>query len=164
VVPPRAVAAVAARGSRIVTAAAAAILVVVCLAAPLLLRTADLDLDRVGARVLVGLAGAALLLAARSYRHAAARALLRAAGLVCWVALLVVLLDLAGPEGRTTLAMVAICLAALTIVVAVATGRGWRSAWWARRAEVAEALCGSFAVASVFVAVGLFRSLWEMTS
>jgi hypothetical protein len=164
VVPPRAVAAVAARGARIVTAASAAILVVAGASAPLLLWTASLDLDRVGARVLVGLAGGSLLLAARSYRHVGARALLRASGLACWSALLVVVLRVAGPDARMTIAWGAIALACLVIVVAVATGRGWRSAWWARRAEVAEALCGSFAVASVFVAVGLFRTLWELTS
>ena len=49
-------------------------------------------IDVLGARVEVGLAGAALLLAARSYRHVGARALLRAAGLACWAVLLVVLL------------------------------------------------------------------------
>ena len=46
----------------------------------------------------------------------------------------------------------------------MATGRGWRSAWWARRAEVAEGLCGAAALASVFVAVGLFQRVWELTS
>ena len=50
------------------------------------------------------------------------------------------------------------------VVVAVATGRGWRSAWWARRAEVAESLSGAAALASVFVAVGLFQRVWELTS
>ena len=53
-------------------------------------------MDRIGAWCLVGFAGAALLLAARSYRHAAARALLRTAGLVCWAALMVVVFDAAG--------------------------------------------------------------------
>lgn len=164
VVPPRAVAAVAARGTRIVTASSVAILAVVSVAAPLLLATASLPLDRVGARILVGLAGGALLLAGRSYRHVAARALLRAAGLVCWASLLVVLLRMYAAGSGMTIAGLAIALAALMIVVAVASGRGWRSAWWSRRAEVAEGLCGSFAVASVFVAVGLFRNLWELTS
>lgn len=164
VVLPRAVAAVAARGTRIVTASSVAILGVVAVAAPLLLGTATLPLDRVGARILVGLAGAALLLAARSYRHAAARALLRAAGLVCWATLLAVLLRMYGDGSGLTIAVIAVVLASLMVLVGVATGRGWRSASWSRRAEVAEGLCGSFAVASVFVAVGLFRSLWELTS
>ena len=47
----------------------------------------------------------------------------------------------------------------LLVVVAVATGRGWRSAWWSRRAEVAEGLCGAAALASVFVAVGCSAGL-----
>ena len=69
------------RASRIVTGASAAILVTVVVASPLLLHTATIDLDRIGARCLVFFAGCSLLLAARSYRHAAARGLLRLAGL-----------------------------------------------------------------------------------
>ncbi len=100
VVPSSAVSAVATRGTRIVTAASTAVLVVAVLAAPLLLATATLPVDRIGARCLVGFAGAALLLAARSYRHRAARSLLRTAGLGCWAALLVVLLRLLDDQGR----------------------------------------------------------------
>ena len=69
------------RASRIVTGAAAAIMVTMLVASPLLLHTATIDLDRIGARCLVFFAGCSLLLAARSYRHAAARILLRLAGL-----------------------------------------------------------------------------------
>ena len=57
----------------------------------------------------------------------------------------------------------AIGLAVQLVVVAVAVGRGWRSAWWSRRAEVAEGLTGAFALGAVVVAVGLFRRLWELT-
>ena len=163
VVPPAAIAHVAARGARIVTAAAAGIWVVSAVAAPMLLATATLPVDRIGARVMVGLGGAALLLAARSYRHPAARAMLRGAGLTCWAALAVVLLRLVDTSQSVALGIVGILLAVLLVVVAVATGRGWRSAWWSRRAEVAEAVCGSFAVGSLVVAVGLFRHLWELT-
>ena len=46
--------------------------------------------------------------------------------------------------------------------MAVATGRGWRSAWWSRRAEVAEGLAGAGAIAALVVASGLFRALWEI--
>ena len=49
VVPPAAVAHVAARGARIVTAAAAGVWVVVAVSAPLLLQTAALPVDRIGA-------------------------------------------------------------------------------------------------------------------
>ncbi|WP_298755358.1 hypothetical protein, partial [uncultured Nocardioides sp.] len=52
-------------------------------------------------------------------------------------------------------------LALALVVAAVATGRGWRSAWWSRRAEVLEGLVGALALASLVPATGLFRLLWE---
>jgi hypothetical protein len=162
VVPPAAVAHVAARGARIVTASAAGVWVVVAVSAPMLLGTATLPVDRVGARVMVGLCGAALLLAARSYRHAGARSMLRGAGLTCWAALSVVLLRLVDAPQGVALGVAGVLLAVLLVVVAVATGRGWRSAWWSRRAEVAEGLAGAGAIAALVVASGLFRALWEI--
>ena len=162
VVPPAAVAHVAARGSRIVAAAAAGIWVVVAVSAPMLLTTAALPVDRVGARAMVGLSGAALLLAARSYRHPAARTMLRGAGLTCWAALVVVLLDVVDTGQGFATGLAGILLAVLLVIVAVATGRGWRSAWWSRRAEVAEGLAGAGAIAAVVVSSGLFRALWEI--
>jgi len=60
------------------------------------------------------------------------------------------------------LGIAGILLAVLLVVVAVATGRGWRSAWWSRRAEVAEGLAGAGAIAALVVASGLFRALWEI--
>lgn len=161
-VPPAAVAQVATRGARIITAGAAGVWVVVAVSAPMLLAAADLPVDRIGARVMVGLSGAALLLAARSYRHAAARAMLRGAGLTCWAALAVVLLRLVHPSQSLALGITGILLAVLLVVVAVATGRGWRSAWWSRRAEVAEGLAGAGTIAALVVASGLFRALWEI--
>jgi ESX secretion system protein EccD len=161
VVPRAAVEQVAAVGARLVTAYAVAVLVVATVSAPLLLASAPLPIDRVGARCLVLCCGAGLLLAARSYRHAAARLLLRGAGLACWCALLGALVP--GLDGRPggLVSGVAVALATGVVAAAVATGRGWRSAWWSRRAEVAEALCGAAAVASVLVATGVLRSLWE---
>ncbi|WP_322920806.1 ubiquitin family protein [Nocardioides renjunii] len=152
------------RASRIVTGAAAAILVTVVVASPLLLHAASTDLDRIGARCLVFFAGCSLLLAARSYRHAAARALLRMAGLGALTALTVHLVAGAGAGHVDTFFYVAVGLGAIALAAAVATGRGWRSVWWSRRAEVAESLCGSLAFASAVVAAGVFRRLWEMTS
>lgn len=162
IVPPTAVAQVAARGARLLTASAAGVWAVVAIAAPVLLMTAVLPVDRIGARVMVGLSGAALLLAARSYRHATARALLRGAGLTCWAALAVVLLDLMDTSQAVALGVAGVLVAVLLVVVAVATGRGWRSAWWSRRAEVAEGLAGAGAIAALVVASGLFRALWEI--
>uniref|UniRef100_UPI003F4C4921 hypothetical protein n=1 Tax=Nocardioides sp. SYSU DS0663 TaxID=3416445 RepID=UPI003F4C4921 len=106
---------------------------------------------------------AALLLAARSYRHRAARALLRTAGLGCLAALALELVDALGGTVGAAVAASGIAAGVLVVVVAVATGRGWRSAWWSRRAEVLEGLCGSVTVASLVVAAGLFRALWEKT-
>jgi len=152
------------RASRTVTGAAAAILVTVLVASPLLLQSATVDLDRIGARCLVLFAGCSLLLAARSYRHAAARVLLRLAGLGALVALAVHLVDGAGAGHVDAFFYVTVGLGVVAIAAAVATGRGWRSVWWSRRAEVAESLAGSLAFASFVVAVGVFRRLWELTS
>ena len=158
------VAAVAGRAARTTTAACAAIAAIVVVAVPQLLATAADDIDRIGARSMVFFVGASLLLVARSYRHAAARSLLRVAGLYCWIVLAGQLL-LGPAQGR--LALVAVgagVVAAVLLVAAVATGRGWRSAWWSRRAEVAESVAGAFALASIVVSSGLFLALWELTS
>lgn len=168
VVPEQAVRVVADRGARAVTAAATAVLVVVVVSTPLLLSSADLPLDRTGAQCLVGFGGAALLLAARSYRHVAACRLLRLAGVIALAVLAAVILGLA-PGGRdavaapAAVAAVAVAIAGVLVLAAVYVGRGWRSAWWSRRAEIAEAMCGAFAVGSLVVAVGFFRHLWEVT-
>jgi hypothetical protein len=149
-----------------VTAAAVAVAVVAVTAAALLL-LADLpSLDALGARCQAFTAGAALLLAARTYRHPAARAALRAGGLGCWAALVGVLVAGAGagPDALVAAGLVAAGLGLLLVVVAVATGRGWRSAWWSRRAEVAESLAAAATLAAVLVTSGLFRTVWELTS
>ncbi|MBS2939939.1 hypothetical protein KDN32_19550 [Nocardioides sp. J2M5] len=152
------------RASRVVTAASVAILVVVSVASPLLLQRATIDLDRIGARCLVLFAGLSLLLAARSYRHAAARTLLRLAGLAALAWLAGFLVAGPGADQLDTFFYAAVLLGAVALVAAVATGRGWRSVWWSRRAEVAESLCGSLAFAAAVVAAGVFRRLWELTS
>jgi hypothetical protein len=163
IVPRRAVAAVAESGRHLVTAACAAVLVVAVPAAYLLLRDARYDLDQIGARVLVGLTGVSFLLVARSYRHLGARGLLRATGVLCLAVLALRVLPHLGSQLIVLLAVLAVVVAALLVVVGVALGRGWRSAWWSRQAEVAEALAGSGALASLVVAVGIFRFLWELT-
>lgn len=163
IVPRQAVVAVAASGARMVTAASAAVLVVATVSSALLLREATISVDPVGARLEVGLVGASLLLAARSYRHAGARSLLYAAGLGCWLVLVVQLFALTSPQVTTVLSVASITMGLVLVLVAVRLGRGWRSAWWARRAEVAESICGAFAFGAVVVASGLFHTLWELT-
>ncbi len=147
-----------ARGSRLVTAGAAAVAVVAVVAAPLLLATATLSLDRIGAWVQVFCAGGALLLlAARSYATARPRAAAgRRPGLLGEP-------DGGRPDaaGERDLALggLGVVLAgAGCVAVAVATGRGWRSLWWSRRAEQAEGFSGAFALAAALVATGLFSA------
>ena len=158
------VAAVAGHGARTTTAACAAIAAVTAVAAPQLLATAADEVDRIGARCMVFFVGASLLLVARSYRHLAARALLRTAGLFCWAVLAWELLAGPAADRLALVAAVAGGLAVLVLLAAIATGRGWRSAWWSRRAEVAESLTGAAAIASIVVSSGLFLALWELTS
>ena len=138
VVPPAAVAQVAARGSRIVTASAAGVWVVVAVVradAAGHRRPARRPDRRTGHGRPLGRGAAA---GCAQHRHPAARAMLRGAGLTCWAALVVVLLGVVDPRQGFALGIAGILLAVLLVVVAVATGRGWRSAWWSRRAEVAE--------------------------
>jgi hypothetical protein len=164
IVPVAAVIAVADRGARVVTTAAGCVLVVAVVTAPLLLWSADLPVDRVGARLEVALVGLGLLLAARSHRHPTARSLLRLAGLACGGALAAYAAARLDPGELLAVALVAVGIGLLLVVAAIATGRGWRSVWWSRRAEAAEALCGSTALAFVLVASGFFRHLWELAS
>ncbi len=167
VVPEQAVKDVAARGARAVTAASVAILVVVLIATPMLLSTADLPLDRTGARCVVGFGAATLLFAARNHRHVAAARLLRVSGVAALTFLAAALLGGGAVEGPVLspvwVSFLAVAVAGVLVLAAVFVGRGWRSAWWSRRAEIGEVLCGSLAVGSVVVAVGFFRHLWEVT-
>ncbi len=163
VVSSAAVAQLAHRAGRGVTAAAVASGLLVGVASALLLRT-DRPLDRVGAQCLVGLAAVGLLLAARNHRHPGARWALRLGGLGAAIALAVHLLPARSPATQLAVAAVALAVAVATVVGAVATGRGWRSAWWARRAEVAETLSLGGAVAATVVSTGGFRQLWEIAS
>jgi hypothetical protein len=161
VVPEAAVVAVAERGAAIITASSAAVLIVAALCSPLLLRAADLPVDRVGAQALVVLCGGGLLLSARNHRHIAARQLLRLAGLACWTSLAWALLPVLSDAQWLSVAGGAVAVAAWLVPAAVAIGRGWRAAWWARRAELAESLCTAAGMAALVVSAGFFRLVWE---
>jgi len=162
IVPVAAVDDVAVRGARTLTAAAWAVLAVASVSAPMLLLTATPSVDRVGARVIVVAGALALLLAARSYRYAVPRALLRAAGLLALVAGLTAVLGAAGTGWVVGVCIASIAVGLVLVAAAVATGRGWRSVWWSARAELAEALTGAATLGTLVVAVGLFRFLWEL--
>ncbi|WP_232679989.1 EsaB/YukD family protein [Nocardioides sp. R-C-SC26] len=161
VVPDSAVELVAARGSRLVTAAAAATAAVTVVCVPLLLRETGDGIDGIGARVGVTCIGGGLLLTARSYRHRAARALLRTAGLVAVGSVVVTALAFGSDRLIAVLGVAAVVIGSILVVTAVALGRGWRSAWWSRRADVLENMCGAFALGSVVVSSGLFMTIWS---
>lgn len=161
VVSPASVAQVAVRAARTVTASAAAVALVAPLASYQLLTRVQPAFDRAGVQALVFFAGAALLLTARSHRHVGARALLRVAGLACWFLQLGLALADLGAGSRGALIGVAVALGALLVVVAVATGRGWRSVWWSRRAEVAEGFAAAAALGATVLSTGLCRALWQ---
>jgi len=163
VVPEATVADLAAGAARTMGAAAAAIAVAAAMSSYLLLTRVQPEFDRIGVRCLVFFAGAALLLTARSHRHTGPRVLLRVAGLACWSLLGWQLLGELSEPRLSALLGAAIALGLLLVLIAVATGRGWRSVWWSRRAEVAEGLCAAAALASVVVSSGLFRTLWEIS-
>ena len=163
VVPSSTVTDVAASAARTMSAAAGAIAVAAVLSASLLLTRVEPELDLIGVRCLLFFAGGSLLLTARSHRHTGPRVLLRLAGLSCWAFLVAHGLAVMSEPRRATFLGVAIALGLLLILIAVATGRGWRSVWWSRRAEVAEGFCAAAALASLVVSTGLFRTLWEIS-
>lgn len=163
VVPSSTVSEVASSAARMMTAAAAAIAVASVLSSALLVTRVEPEIDRIGVRCLVFFAAAALVLTARGHRHAGPRILLRLAGLTVWAVVVAEGLVVMSEPRRATFLGIAIALGLLLIMVAVATGRGWRSVWWSRRAEVAEGLCAAAAVASLVVSTGLFRTLWELS-
>ena len=163
VVPSSTVSEVAASAARTMTAAAGAIAVAAVLSSSLLLTRVEPEVDLIGVRCLVFFAGASLLLTARSHRHTGPRVLLRLAGLSSWVFLVAHGLSVMSEPRRATFLGIAIASGLLLILIAVATGRGWRSVWWSRRAEVAEGFCAAAALAGVVVSTGLFRTLWEIS-
>ncbi|HEY9563597.1 MAG TPA: hypothetical protein VIR30_07485, partial [Nocardioides sp.] len=151
IIRPSDISALLARGSHVVNAAGVAIFVVAVVSVVNLFAATPFHIDHVGARMLAFFAGAAILLAARSYRHATARVLLRSAGVLIWGVLVQDLLVNASDRTLVQAVAVALLMGALLVVAAVATGRGWRSVKWARRAEIGEMLAGAFTVAAVVV-------------
>lgn len=158
------VTAVVRRGLRLVAAGTVVIAVVVATTGPLLALRAGRDLEGVGSLVLVGLGAVGLSLVARSFRSTLPRLVLRVSA--TWVLAflgLALLRELGPTTGRVGFA----CLGVLSLVVtvtAVALGRGWRSVWWARVADVVEGLSIVLVVATVPVASGFFDVVRGFTS
>ena len=144
------------RGLRLVAAGTVVIAVVVATTGPLLTRGAGRDLAGVSALVMVGLGAGALALVARSFRSTLPRVALRLSA--AW-AIAFLGLDVLHEYGRTTdwLVFAVVAVAALLVTLtAVWIGRGWRSVWWARVADLVEGLSIVCVVAAVPLASGFF--------
>ncbi|WP_406029852.1 EsaB/YukD family protein [Nocardioides sp. NBC_00163] len=152
---------VAGRGARTLAAASWAVLAVVAVSGPALVATATDDVDRIGVWLIL-LAGAfVILLSARSYRYWLPRGVLRVAGVIALAVGVRAFVGWADPELVSWFGLGVVVIGFAVIIAAIATGRGWRSAKWASRADWAESLCGAAVIASFVVSSGFFRHLWE---
>ena len=158
------VAALVRRGLRLVAAGTVVIAVVVATTGPLLTLEAGRDLAGMSALVMVGLGAGALALVARSFRSALPRVALR---LSATSTLAFLGLDVLHEFGRTTdwVVFAAGAVAALLVTMAgVSIGRGWRSVWWARVADLVEGLSIVCVVAAVPLASGFFDAVRAFTA
>ena len=150
------VTAVVQRGLRLVTAGTFVIAGTVALTGPLLVLGADLDRQGIGSLVMVGLGGAGLLLVARSFRSTLPRVALRVAATWVLGVLGYAVLSELGPTTAWWVFGATSALALLVTATAVSLGRGWRSVWWARVADIVEGLSIVLVVAVVPLASGFF--------
>ena len=158
-VRPDTVAAAVRRGQRQVSTTTVALAVVVAVTGPLLVLGSDSDLRGIGTWSMVGLGGAALALMARGVRSRTARSFLRLAGLWVLAFLGVELVLRSGPESVVWWVVGTTVLGVVVAGSALSLGRGWRSIWWARAADVAQGLALVLVLALVTVAAGLFDAV-----
>ncbi len=158
------VSAVVRRGLRLVAAGTVVVAVVVAVTGPLLALRADRDLEGVGALVMVGLGGVGLSLVARSFRSTLPRVALRCSATWVLAFLGLALLRELGPTAGWVGFGVLAVLSLVVTVTAVSLGRGWRSVWWARVADLVEGLSVVLVVATVPLASGLFDMVRGFTS
>jgi hypothetical protein len=144
------------RGLRLVAAGTVVIALVVATTGPLLTLGADRDLQGFSALAMVGLGGVALSLVARSFRSRLPRTALRLAA--TWVLgfLGLEVLREFGPTVDYVFFGAVSAVALLVVLTAVSLGRGWRSVWWARVADLVEGLSIVLVVAAVPLASGFF--------
>jgi hypothetical protein len=147
------------RGQTLVAAGTVMIAVLAGVTGPLLLLAGADDLAGTCSQVMVGLGAVGLSLVARSFRATLPRLALR---LCSWWLLAALGLAVVGAAGSTTEWGVFAGVAVLALVVtltAVQLGRGWRSVWWARAADLVEGLAIVLMVALVPLASGLSEAI-----
>ena len=112
---------------------------------------------------MVAAGGCALALTGRSVRARVPRAALRLAAVVDLSVLGALLLSRHAPGSPWPWLAGAWVLGGLALLSAVLLGRGWRSVWWARAADVSETLCVVVVLAALPVATGLFTLVRGLT-
>ena len=156
-VRPESVAEVVRRGQGVLLTGTLAIALSAAIAGPAAIwATRGQGASAVGALVMVGAGGCALALTARSVRARVPRAALRLAAVTDLAVLGGLLLARHAPGSPWPWLAGAWVLGALALLAALLLGRGWRSVWWARMADVAETLCVVVVLAALPVATGLF--------
>ncbi len=159
---PEGVAELVRSGRRLLEAGAVAVAVVASVTVVLSSLRPGSGIDALGVHLLLLFGGGALALTARSYRAAVPRAALRVPGALALVLVLAGgLSTLSGVWLAWALGGVAV-VAAMVLVSAVSLGRGWRSIWWARTADVAESGCVVLCLAALPVAAGLFELVRQL--
>lgn len=156
-VRPETVAEVVRRGQGVLLTGTLAIALSAAVAGPAAIwATRDQGASTIGALVMVAAGGCALALTARSVRARVPRAALRLAAVIDLSVLGALLLSRHAPGSPWPWLAGAWVLGGLALLSAVLLGRGWRSVWWARMADVAETICVVVVLAALPVATGLF--------
>lgn len=152
------------RGLRLVAAGTVAIAVVVAVTGPLLTLAAGRDVAGISALVMVGLGAGALSLVARSFRSTLPRLALRLSATWALAFLGLDVLREFGPATDWLVFAVAGAVALVVSLTAVSLGRGWRSVWWARVADLVEGISIVLVVAAVPLASGFSEVVRGFTS
>lgn len=156
-VRPESVAELVRRGQGVLLTGTLAIALAAVIAGPAAIwATRGQGASAVGTLVMVAAGGCALALTARSVRARVPRAALRLAAVIDLAVLGGLLLARHAPGSPWPWLAGAWVLGGLALLAALLLGRGWRSVWWARMADVAETLCVVVVLAALPVATGLF--------
>jgi hypothetical protein len=152
------------RGLRLVAAGTLVIAAVVTTTGALLTLQAGRDLRGWSALAMVGLGGVALSLVARSFRSLLPRVALRVAATAVLALLGLEVVDGLGRTAAWVVFGAGSVLALLVTLAAVSLGRGWRSVWWARVADLLEGLAVVLVVGAVPLASGLVEAVRRFTT
>jgi hypothetical protein len=155
---------VVARGQRMLTAGTVAAGITAAVSVAALLAVPGAGAAIWGAWASAATVGGALLLAARTYRGAVPRAALCAGGTVALVAFALAALAHSQPGGLWGVVVACTLLAVGAVAAAVAFGRGWRSVWWGRVADVLDGIAVTLSVPATLVAAGGFDYVHQLVS